>query len=61
MRLATTVDYSSQVLYERCTPEKETQIYFKSWSSSYVATYSDQYVMRYYVYNRVVQVHNLYN
>ena len=25
VRLATTVDYSSPVLYERCTPEKKAQ------------------------------------
>ena len=34
MRLVTAVDYSSQVLYEWCTPEKKAQIHQKSWSGS---------------------------
>ena len=34
MRLVTTVDYSLQVLYERCTPENKAQIHLKSCSGN---------------------------
>ena len=50
MRLVATVDYRSQgkVLYERCTPEKKTQIH---WQAGVVASQllnDDQYVRKYW-------------
>ena len=63
-RLAATVEYSSLILYEGCTPDKEAQIYWKSWSSSYSwLLHCSPYMKQYYseCYNRDIQLHNLKN